>query len=230
MISTQRASSWGWRIPERDTWRGMTIVGVLMLWPLGVAHAQEGGLREPLPRTKDAKLVARLGPHQVAIGEKCRLSETLQCRDAAAPKAVFYEIHRVAFYHRGLDRMVMTDSDDSLDGTQFAGLSEGQTSTNTPHTKDSPGRPRRVVEFTPRTPGLFTINVVWTIRRERQDGTAWLEKVQSHPVLLRIDPTAAWKERQTPTSPLADADAFAENAEKAQLLLERAYADGEHDP
>jgi len=136
-------------------------------------------------------------------------------------------VHRVAFFHRGLNRMVMTDSGHEM----FPESRLGPNSDNPlpPRPAGIEGEWRRTSEFTAGEPGMFTINVTWLLKRRKPDGTAWLESVESGPVLLVVEPTDAW--RKMPLPPPTEVnlgDLF--RPSNQQLALESAYASGEHEP
>jgi hypothetical protein len=188
---------------------------------------EQRGFLSPIRSSFDARLVCRIGPHRTTVRQKYSISETLKLEYSFNLREVRSDVFRVAFFHRGLNRMVMTDSGDKMFAESRLGPNDFDPSP--PKATGTAGEWRRTSEFVAGEPGMFTINVTWLLSRRKPDGTGWLESVESGPILLVVEPTDAWRKMSPPLENRANlADLFGVSSQ--QRSLESTYANGEHEP
>jgi hypothetical protein len=185
------------------------------------------GLLSPIRQSFDASLVCRIGPHRLTVGEKYTVSETLKLPFWFDLQLVSSEVYRVAFFHRRLDRMVVLDSGHKM--SRGNRLGPNDFSPLPPKPTGTAGEWKRTGELVASEPGIFTINVTWMIARKTDDGDAWVENVESGPVLLIVEPTDHWRKKPA-TAPDEEGQTDLFKVGSQQGHLEFLYPDGEHKP
>ncbi len=173
-----------------------------------------------LEQGTDYRVVLKLKRHVVDWNEPVTLEATVRTTKDFVVVSVEYHTQRMAFFHRGMGRVVFIDNEpiNRIPTEQFDQL--GPTVGGPLLTPSGPWTYAGAVTTRAKSPGMFIIRMKWDVREKKDDGSLSEGTIEltSNWVLIDVRATEEWRSR-TPcpkgidsTDPLDD-----------QEVLERLY-------